>query len=384
MIVRAAQKQRPAAADFDRIAKQAAEVSEQNRLEEATRLYRQAVVLRPQWAEGWWSLGTLEYDRDHYVAAAHAFRKLLRLAPKNGTAHVMLGLSEFELGEDREALKQIQEGDALGVENNAQLREVALFHEGILLLRAGKYVSALAPLRALCETRVRSNELVQTLGLTVFGLTPKAAPPEGTPGHQVIFGAGHAECLAAGKHTGQAREEYQSLLSEYPDYPDLHYAYGRFLLEMHDTDGAVKQFKEELKNNPEQVNAMLEIAAVRYRVDSARGLKYAEVAVKLAPQLPFAHYLLGLLYLDTDQAQAAIPHLQAARRAFPNEPSVYFALGTAYAKVGRKEDAARARAVFLRLNQEAGKQGGATVYGGQTLGPSEQKLRVGRTDIHPN
>jgi hypothetical protein len=34
------------------------------------------------------------------------------------------------------------------------------------------------------------------------------------------------------------------------------------------------------------------------------------------------------------------------------DPKLYFALGSAYARVGRQQDAARARATFQRLNAE--------------------------------
>jgi len=65
-------------------------------------------------------------------------------------------------------------------------------------------------------------------------------------------------------------------------------------------------------------------------------------------QLPFAHYLLGILYLDSGNAAGAVPELEIARRAFSKEPKVYFALGNAYARTGCKEEAARARAEFDR------------------------------------
>jgi tetratricopeptide (TPR) repeat protein len=379
----ATQTKKTGGGNFDQIAKQAAEASEQNRLEEAAKLYRQALGMRPQWAEGWWSLGTLEYDRDNYAEAARAFRKLIALAPKNGTARVMLGLSEFELGQDEAALKHIQEGDALGVMNNTQLRQVALYHEGVLLLRAGKYGAAAKPLKALCEAGVQNKDLVQSVGLAVFGLKPSAAPPEGSPGQQVVFRAGQAECLEAQKQTDSARNEYQSLVAEYPEYPNLHYVYGRFLLELHETDGAVEQFKAELKRNPQHLNAMLEIAAVRYRSDSADGVKYARQAVALAPKVPFAHYLLGLLLVDTGEAAEALPELEIARKAYPNEPSVYFALGTAYARTGKRAEAAQARATFLRLNALKAKQPGETVYGEQPSGLAEDKLQQQRKKSQP-
>src|SRR2546421_9393310 len=64
---------------FNRLEERAKRASEENRLDEAGRLYTKALALRPRWAEGWWSLGTLQYDRDHYAEAAQAFEKLLSL-----------------------------------------------------------------------------------------------------------------------------------------------------------------------------------------------------------------------------------------------------------------------------------------------------------------
>src|SRR5216683_6213526 len=94
---RAAEEQGSA---FRRLEERAKKASEENRLEEAGRLYARALALRPRWAEGWWSLGTLEYDQDHYSKAALEFEKLIALDSANGTAHAMLGLCQFELSQD--------------------------------------------------------------------------------------------------------------------------------------------------------------------------------------------------------------------------------------------------------------------------------------------
>lgn len=374
--------ERTAGDSFDQLAAKAAEASGHNQLADAAALYRKALALRPKWAEGWWSLGTVLYDQNNYVESARAFQRLLSLTPRNGTARVMLGLCEFQLGKDAQALKHIQEGDALGVINDAQLRQVALYHEGILLLRARQYGAAARPLRALCETGLHNAELVQAFGLAVFGLTPKVAPPAGTPGEQIILRAGRAECSAAQKHADEARAEYEALLAEYPDYPNLHYVYGRFLLELHEADAAVQQFKAELQRNPRHLNSLLEIAAVRYRSDSDGGVQYAQQAVALAPKLPFPHYLLGLLLLDTGKAAESLPELEIARKAFPSEPSVYFALGNAYAKTGRKPEAARARAAFLQLNAKKSREAGDTFYGERPSGLTQDKLQATSPDQH--
>ena len=58
------------------------------------------------------------------------------------------------------------------------------------------------------------------------------------------------------------------------------------------------------------------------------------------------------MLLDTDDYLKAIPNLEIAAKAFPHDAKVFFALGSAYSRAGRKEDAARARATFQRLNQQ--------------------------------
>jgi predicted Zn-dependent protease len=111
------------------------------------------------------------------------------------------------------------------------------------------------------------------------------------------------------------------------------------------------------------VRSYLYIAAIRYRLDSAAGVKYAAEAVRLDPALPFGHYLLGLLYADTHEYAKAIPELERAAEHMSRRPDIYYALGTAYAHVGRDEDATRARETFRRLSAEAASKDGPNIYG---------------------
>jgi tetratricopeptide (TPR) repeat protein len=341
----------PASSKFDSLAKRAAEARDADRLDDAAALYQQALALRPKWAEGWFSLGMLQYDRNQYAPAAKAFRQLLPIAPKDGTAHVMLGLCEFELGQDDAALKHIEEGKSLGVATNPQLRHVAIYHEGVLLRRKGRFESAQTALGQLCVDGVQSPGLYIDMGQVVLRDRSVEPPAPGSPELEIIGRVGHAACIAAQKKFDEARAEYEAVIAQHADYPNIHYAYGRFLADVNDTAGAVAQFKIEIANHPENVVARLEIAAAEYKTDSAAGLPYAREAVKLDPALPFGHYLLGLLYLDTDDYTQAIPELEIARKAFPNEPKIYFALGSAYSRAGRKQDAEQARAEFQKLTQ---------------------------------
>ena len=116
---------------------------------------------------------------------------------------------------------------------------------------------------------------------------------------------------------------------------------------------AIEAFKREIENTPNHLLARLGIADTKFKAkDPAGGLPYAEEAVKLSPKSPLAHLLLGVLLFETGQTVRAIAELETAQKSLPNEPKIYFQLGRAYARANRKEDAARARATFTRLNKQ--------------------------------
>src|SRR5690349_15831324 len=82
--------------DFTALSREATAAREAHKLDDAIQLYRRALRIQPSWAEGWWYLGTIQYDRNAYPAAREALGRLVKLQPKAGAGWLMLGLSEFE------------------------------------------------------------------------------------------------------------------------------------------------------------------------------------------------------------------------------------------------------------------------------------------------
>jgi tetratricopeptide (TPR) repeat protein len=340
------------APNFASLSSQANAARDADRLDEALSLYHKALELRPTWAEGWWSVGTIQYDRNAYAEAARAFQRLLALRPQDGTAHAFLGLCKFELGRDDAAFRHIEQSRKIGLSGDPQFQHVVLFHEGVLLQRAGKFERAQEDLQQLCLQGVESNEIFSTLGLVLLRRKDSHPPAASSEEAGMVSGIGRSGCLAGQKKYEDARQILDALVKQHPNYPNIHYALGMFLLEAHDQPAAIDEFKREIENNPEHVPARLRIAAALYKTDSDAGIAYAEQAVKLAPEVPLGHYLLGLLLLDTNHHERSIPELEIARKAFPRDAKLYLALGTAYARVGRTQEAARARATFERLQKE--------------------------------
>lgn len=363
-----AEQSRPAGASSFMMVSHRAEVArEAGRLDEAASLYRKALALRSTWKEGWWALGTILYEQDAYADAAPAFRRLVSLDPKNGTAHLMLALCEYQLGADASALAHIQTAKTLGVQTEGGLPHVLTYHEGMLFLRAGRYERALETLKPLVSVGVEDESLERALGMGVLLMRPNDAPAEGSPARAIVQRAGRAERLHLAKEFTAAKREYAALVRDAPAFPNVHYAYGRFLLATEDPNSGIQEFLTELEAHPDHVRARVQVAAARYRLDSAAGLPFARDVVKLAPEYPFGHYLLGLLYFDLDDIAQAIPELETAARMLPDEAQFQFTLGSAYARAGRATEAAQARAAFIRLNKREPSQAGSDTLRGLDL-----------------
>ena len=334
------------------IARRADEARQAQRIDEALGLYRQALAAQPQWAEGWFQLGTLLYGRDACEEAAAAFRRSAALQPGIGTTWVMLGLCEFQLGQRREALEHIQHGRRLGITADPQLRHVMLFHEGLLLLDAGEFERAQQTLGVLAGEGVWTDELAVALGRSVLlagGEQPNTGP---AAERRIIERAGAAERLAAQNKLTEARQAYEQLATEFPKASNVHYALGRHLAAVQQPDAAVAAFEQQIRHDPAHVPARLNIAAIKARTDPGAALALAEEAVRLNPRIPLGHYLLGSLLLQTADVERAIAELEIARQAVPADPGVHYALARAYTRARRPEEAARARATFKRLTEE--------------------------------
>lgn len=335
---------------FEKLSREAEAARAADRLDTAAPLYLQALKLNPKWGEGWWRLGSIFYERDRYKEAAEAFRNLTAVDPKMTVAWSMLGLCEFQLKEYETALQHLRKGNSAGFGENQALARVARYHEAMLLNRFDNYELAFETLRKMVNPQNESPDVLMTIGLAMLRLPllPRDVPAEK---REVVAKTGRATYLLMINRGVEARQEYKELVGAFPDAQGVHYAYGVSLLRDL-PDEALEEFKREIQRSPDHVQARLQIAfeCIKRR-DYAAGLPFAEEAVRLAPALFAAHNALGRILLETDETERAVSELETAMKLAPKSPEMYFTLARAYAKAGRSQDAARARAEFTRLEK---------------------------------
>jgi tetratricopeptide (TPR) repeat protein len=340
---------------FDKIAAQAKEAREAGNLDEAIKLYRKAVALRPKWEEGQWYLATLLYDRDEYAEAARAFKQVAAMRPQVGAPVAMQGLCEYRLGQYDEAFIHLQQGRQRGIGDNKELLRVMAFHEATLFLLRSDFETAQRIFTGLSRDGGSSQDLIIGMGLAVLRISalPKQIDASSRE-RDLIRRAGLAQHYFAQLNAADARTEYDRLVADYPKTPNVQYAYGRFLIDTRDDEAGLAAFKREIENSPKHVLARLQYAYIKIRnKEPEAGIPLAQEAVLLNPRLPLAHYILGRCLFETGENAKSIEELEAAQKTAPSEPRIYYTLARAYAKAGRSEDAERARETFARLNKMA-------------------------------
>lgn len=339
------------AAGFDGTARQAAGARDGGRTDEALRLYREALRLRPDWDEGLWWVATLLYEKDRYAEAREAFGRFLEVKPDAAPGRALRGICAFELREYPSSIDDLTRALDLGLQGNPELLNTARYRLGLAFLKTSQFELALQPLTLLARSTPESPGLADALGLLLLRspLLPSEVPAER---RELVRRAGHAGYLHLARRGEEAARAYADLVEAYPREPWVHYAHGVFLVRG-DSEKGIAELRKEIEVKPDNVMAHLEIAfELILRGDYAGARADAERAVALAPGLFAARNALGRALVELGEVEAGILQLEEAARLAPESPEMHFALGRAYAKAGRAEEAARARATFAELDQK--------------------------------
>ncbi len=171
--------------------------------------------IRADWEEGWWYLGTLEYDADRFSDAIPALQKVVQLDPAFGPAWNFLGLCEFETHDYENSLAHLQKGQQLGTGDDPEIARVSAYHLALLLNRNGEFSQA-ASLLSQTFAENPPSDVKGALGLAL--LRVPLLPQEVDPSQDaLVHSAGETASLLARGDSAKAIDSFRSLLNQYPE-----------------------------------------------------------------------------------------------------------------------------------------------------------------------
>lgn len=161
----------------------------------------------------------------------------------------------------------------------------------------------------------------------------------------------------------QAEKDYRKILEENPRYPGIHFRLARLLLSRPNPgpdfqQEAKKELQAELAIDPSNAGAeYVSGELARQGQDWVEAVQHFTRATELDANFAAAWLGLGISLLAEKKYEPAVAPLRTAVKLEPGNPAGHYALATAYARTGHKEDAEREFALQQQAVQNSGDQG---------------------------
>lgn len=335
---------------FEDLSAKAKQAYQANQPAEAAELYTRAVKLRPEWTEGWWALGMIDYEQDRYPQCRDALTRMVQLDGSAAPGWALLGLCEFRTKQYDAAFQHLKKAHVLVpiTEPGGPLLDMADYHLSLLLNRQGAFELAQELLMRVARKVRRNSEMEFAAGLPSLriAILPSDVPPNQ---REVVSLAGKAFWDLATQPPEDAEADFKALVAKYPKFPNVHYFYGTYLA-VRAPERCAPEFLEELKVTPDSVPARVQLA-LHYTLENKlnEALELARDAVALSPDSVGAQLALAKTLQTQGNNEGALSAFLAAERLDPVTPAIRLYLVNVYRALGRFEDMRRQKAEYDRL-----------------------------------
>jgi tetratricopeptide (TPR) repeat protein len=321
-------------------------LEQEGRFPEAEAAWRAIAKAHSSDAEAYAHLGFLEARQEHYKEAIPFYRKALALDPAIPGLPLNLGLAQFKAGELKEAIQTftplLKREPPSSPEAQRLTALLGIAHYGV-----GEYAAAVQYLKTaaandpqhlqfrllLAHSCLSSRQFQCVLDTYREILTLNAESAEA----DMLAG----EALDEMHNTGGAIEQFRAAVKADPREPNVHFGLGYLLWTQNQFEEAAQEFQAELANVPDHPQALAFLADSYIELNrSDEAMPLIQKALKIDPNFARAHLDLGILYVGAGRHEDAIREFKLAAKLTPEDPSPHWRLARLYQSMGRKEEAA--------------------------------------------
>ena len=167
-----------------------------------------------------------------------------------------------------------------------------------------------------------------------------------------------AEAMESQNRWDDAAALYRKILAQNPGVPRIHFRLGRVALSKvespENTEEARKDFEEELQVDPNNAAAEFSLGEIARRGGQwSDAVPHFTNAGKLDPGFAEAFLALGISLNSSERYSEAVGPLEHYVKMLAGDPAGHYQLALAYARLGRKEDAARETGIQRQIMEKS-------------------------------
>ena len=309
-----------------------------NEKQKASALAQRLIVSYPSSPEVLDFSAQTQLANDDKAGALDTYRKLAGVMPSSALAQYRIATVQMAMQNQGAAIDALKK--AIVLKPDYLDAQVAL---AAVQVRSNKPEEAVAIARQI-QKQLPKQAVGYSLEGDVMMLQQKPADAVKPYDQAMAVNGGNAVLLKlheALTKSGRAKDADARVATWLKAHPEdnavrLHFA---TLSMTSDNKAAIEQFQAILKQDPNNVGALNNLALALYKEKDARALEYAEKASTVAPTNPAVMDTLGFLLVESGDVKRGLSYLEKAVAAAPNAVTIRYNLGLAQAKAGDKENA---------------------------------------------
>ncbi len=262
--------------------------------QEAMEEFKQAIRIKPDYAEAHYNLGVTYGELGRHQEAIEAFKQAIRIKPDDAEAHYNLGVTYGELGHYQEAMEAYKQAIRIKPDYAD-----AHYNLGVTYGELGRHSEAMEAYKQAIRIKPDDAEAHNNLGVAYGRL---------------------------GRHQ-EAIEAFKQAIKITPDYANAHNNLGIVYGELGRQHEAIGAFKQAIRIKPDNAEAHRNLGVAYTKLGSYdEAIEAYKQAIRIKPDFAEAHLSLGAAYLMVGNRGAALDEYAILKELNEELASILFDL----------------------------------------------------------